>query len=163
MAEAKTKPTGASVAEHLARVATAAQLADARALVELMRKVTREEPKMWGPSIIGFGSYHYVYESGREGDSALAGFAVRKREFALYIVSGFEGQEQLLARLGKHKATKACLYVKRLADIDTRVLERLIAGSVEEMKRRYPASKRERRQSRESIRATQASRGPRPR
>lgn len=140
MAEAKTKPTAASVAEHLASVATDAQLADAKALVALMRKITNEEPKMWGPSIIGFGRYHYKYDSGREGDAALAGFAVRRGEFALYIVSGFEGQEHLLAKLGKHKAAKACLYVKRLADIDIKVLEKLIAGSVKAMQRRYPAS-----------------------
>ena len=138
MTEAKTKPTAASVGEHLATIATEAQRADANTLVSLMRRVTQEDPKMWGPSIIGFGSYHYTYDSGREGDSALAGFAVRKGEFVLYIVSGFEGQEQLLAKLGKHKASKACLYVKRLADIDTTVLEQLIADSVSEMKRRYP-------------------------
>lgn len=138
MAETKTKPTTASVAEHLAKTATDTQRADAEALIALMRRVTHEEPTMWGPSIIGFGSYHYKYASGHEGDSTLVGFAVRKGEFALYIVSGFEGQEHLLAQLGKHKAAKACLYVKRLADIDMRVLEQLITGSVDEMKRRYP-------------------------
>lgn len=140
MPEFKTKPTAASVAKHLEAVATDAQLVDAQALIALMRKVTHEEPKMWGSSIIGFGSYHYKYESGREGDSALAGFAVRKGEFALYIVSGFEGQAPLLAKLGKHKAAKACLYIKRLADVDAMVLEQLIADSVKEMKRRYPVA-----------------------
>ena len=134
----KTKATKVSVARHIAAIANEQQRADAKSLATLLRRVTRQSPVMWGPSIIGFGSYHYTYDSGREGDSALAGFAVRKGEFVLYIVSGFEGQEQLLAKLGKHKASKACLYVKRLADIDTTVLEQLIADSVSEMKRRYP-------------------------
>lgn len=140
MTEAKTRPTAASVDEHLATVASEAQRADARALVALMHRITREAPTMWGPSIIGFGRYHYTYESGREGDAALVGFAVRKSELALYILAGFAGEEQLLARLGKHKAGKACLYVKRLADIDLQVLEQLIAGAVQETRRRYPAS-----------------------
>lgn len=141
MTESKTKPTAASVAQHLAQTASDSQRADAETLIALMRRITQEEPTMWGPSMIGFGSYHYRYASGREGDSALTGFAIRKSELALYIVSGFEGQEHLLAQLGKHKAAKACLYVKRLADIDLKVLEQLVAGSVEEMKRRYPAAK----------------------
>lgn len=140
MTEPKTRPTTASVATHLAAVTTDAQRADADWLVALMRRITKEEPRMWGPSIVGFGSYHYKYASGHEGDSALTGFAVRKNEFALYIVAGLEGQETLLARLGKHRAAKACLYVKRLADLDLQVLEQLIAGSVAAMKRRYPPS-----------------------
>lgn len=96
---------------------------------------------MWGPSIIGFGSYHYRYASGHEGDAALAGFAVRKSEFSIYIVAGFDGQEALLARLGKHKAAKACLYIKRLADIDLKVLERLVSESVAAMKKRFPSAR----------------------
>lgn len=95
---------------------------------------------MWGPSIIGFGTYHYRYESGREGDAALAGFAIRKSDLTVYITAGFDGQEALLATLGKHKAAKACLYIKRLSDIDLKILEKLVARSVAEMKRRYPAA-----------------------
>jgi hypothetical protein len=141
MAAAKTKPTDVSVDMHLAAVADGQQLADAQALVVLMRRVTREEPRMWGQSIVGFGRYHYKYDSGREGDSALAGFAVRKSGLTLYIMAGFEGQEALLAKLGKHKTSKACLYIKRLADVDFKLLEKLIARSVAEMKRRYPPGK----------------------
>ena len=93
---------------------------------------------MWGPSIIGFGSYHYKYASGHEGDSALAAFAVRGREFVVYIAEDFEGRDGLLAELGKHKTGKVCVYIRRLADIDLRVLETLVARSVADTKRRYP-------------------------
>ena len=130
MAEAKTKPTGVSVEKHIAALANEEQRSDAQVLVALLRQVTKQEPKMWGPSIIGFGSYHYKYASGHEGDSALAGFAARKHEIAIYIVAGFDGQEDLLAKLGKHKTAKACLYIRRLADIDLKVLEMLVARSV---------------------------------
>ena len=136
---AKTRPTAAGVQAHIDAVASESQRQDAEVLVRLMRKVTKQDPVMWGPSIIGFGSYHYRYESGHEGDAALAGFAFRKNELALYITAGFDGREALLARLGKHKHAKACLYIKRLADVDLGVLEALVADSVAEMKRRYPA------------------------
>jgi hypothetical protein len=139
MAELKTKPTKVSVEKHIAAIANDEQRNDAQALVALMRRVTKQEPKMWGPSIVGFGSYHYKYASGHEGDSALAGFAVRKSEFAIYILAGFDGQETLLAKLGKHKAAKACLYIKRLSEVDVTVLEKLVAHSVEEIKSRYPS------------------------
>jgi hypothetical protein len=138
VAEPKTRPTGVSVEKHIAGLANEQLRSDAQALVALMRRVTKKEPRMWGPSIVGFGSYHYKYASGHEGDAALAGFAARKGEFAIYVVAGFEGQEDLLAQLGKHKTAKACLYVKRLADVDLEVLEKLVARSVAEMKRRYP-------------------------
>ena|SRR5688572_20823451 len=141
MAEPKTKPTNLSVEKHIAAIANELQRKDAQALVALMRRVTKQEPKMWGPSIVGFGSYHYKYASGHEGDSALAGFAVRKSEFSIYIAAGFDGQENLLAKLGKHKTAKACLYIKRLSDLDLKVLEKLVAHSVAEMKRRYPHPK----------------------
>jgi len=141
MVEPKTKPTMVSVEKHIAAIANEEQRRDAQSLVALMRRVTKQEPKMWGPSIVGFGSYHYKYASGHEGDSALAGFAARKSEFAVYIVAGFEGQENLLAKLGKHKTAKACLYIKRLADVDLKVLEKLVARSVAETKRRYPSPK----------------------
>ena len=93
---------------------------------------------MWGPSIVGFGSYHYKYASGHEGDSALAGFAVRGRELVVYIAEGFEGRDVLLARLGKHRIGKVCVYIRRLADVDLQVLETLIAESVADTMRRYP-------------------------
>jgi hypothetical protein len=93
---------------------------------------------MWGPSIVGFGSYHYKYASGHEGDSALAGFAVRGSEFVVYIAAGFEGRDVLLAKLGRHKTGKVCVYIRRLANVDLKVLETLVARSVAEMKRRYP-------------------------
>jgi hypothetical protein len=104
----------------------------------MMTKVTKEKPKMWGTSIVGFGSYHYKYESGHEGDSCLAGFSSRKAEISLYLMPGLQAKETLLAALGKHKAGKGCLYVKRLSDIDVRVLEKLIRESVAELRRRYP-------------------------
>jgi hypothetical protein len=139
VAEPKTKRTGVSVEQHIATLANERLRSDAQTLVALMRRVTDQEPKMWRPGIVGFGSYHYKYDSGHKGDSALAGFAARKSEFAIYIVAGFEGQEDLLAKLGKHKTAKACLYVKRLADVDLKVLEKLVARSVAEMKRRSPS------------------------
>ncbi len=139
MAETKTKPTAVSVESHVAAIAGEEQRNDARTLVAIMQRVTGEEPRMWGPSIVGFGSYHYKYASGHEGDSALAGFAVRKAEFAVYIVAGFEGHEGLLAKLGRHKTAKACRYIRRLSDVDPKVLEALIGESVAEMKRRHPS------------------------
>ena len=93
---------------------------------------------MWGPSIVGFGSYHYKYASGHEGDSALAAFAVRGRELVVYIAEGFEGRDELLARLGKHKVGKVCVYIRRLANVDLKVLETLVAQSVADTKYRYP-------------------------
>lgn len=95
---------------------------------------------MWGPSIVGFGSYHYKYPSGHEGDSALGAFAVRGRELVVYTAESFEGREALLAKLGKHKTGKVCVYIRRLADIDLKVLETLVARSIEETRRLYPAT-----------------------
>ena len=139
MAEAKTKPTAVSVEKHIAAIVNEQQRNEAQALVVLMRRVTQQKPVMWGPSIIGFGSYHYKYASGREGDSVLAGFAVRKSEFAIYLVAGFDAQESLLARLGRHKMATACFYIRRLSDVDAEVLETIVARSVAEIQRRYPA------------------------
>ena len=102
-----------------------------------MREVTGERPKMWGSSIVGFGSYHYTYASGREGDWPVVGFAPRKQNLVLYIMPGFARYESLLARLGKHRTGKSCLYVNKLDDIDPEVLEELVRESVDEMKRRY--------------------------
>ena len=141
MAVLKTKPTEVSVEKHIAALANEEQRQDARRLVVLMRKVTRQEPRMWGPSIVGFGSYHYKYPSGHEGDSALAGFAARGRELVVYTAESFEGREGLLARLGEHRTGKVCVYIRRLADIDLKVLEKLVARSVADTKRRYPQPK----------------------
>jgi hypothetical protein len=138
MSVPKTKPTDVSVESHIAAVANEEQRNDAKTLVAIMRKVTKQEPRMWGPSIVGFGSYHYKYASGHEGDSALAAFAVRGREIVVYIAVGFDGRDDLLAKLGKHKTGKVCVYIRRLANVDLKVLETLVARSVADMKRRYP-------------------------
>jgi len=138
MSAPKTKPTKVSVESHIAAIANEEQRNDARSLVALMRKVTRQEPRMWGPSIVGFGSYHYKYASGHEGDSALAAFAVRGRDLVVYTEADFEGRDGLLAELGEHKTGKVCVYIRRLANVDLKVLEKLVARSVAETKCRYP-------------------------
>ena len=138
MSVLKTKPTEVSVESHIAAVANEEQRNDAQTLVALMRRVTKQEPRMWGPSIVGFGSYHYKYASGHEGDSALAGFAARGSDLVVYIAPDFEGRDVLLAKLGKHKIGKVCVYIRRLANVDLKVLETLVARSVSETKRRYP-------------------------
>lgn len=130
-----------SAESHIAAMVNEEQRNDAQTLVALMRRVTRQEPRMWGPSIVGFGSYHYKYASGHEGDSALAGFAVRGSELVVYIAPGFEGRDVLLAKLGKHKTGKVCVYIRRLANVDLKVLETLVARSVADTKRRYPQAK----------------------
>jgi exonuclease I len=138
MAQTKTKPTGAKVDAYLASRASPEQLTDCKAIMAMCKRVTKQQPRMWGPSIVGYGSYTYRYESGHSGEACLAGFAVRGRELVVYIAAESPGQLALLAKLGKHKMGKVCLYVKRLADLDVKVLEALIAGSVAEIKRRYP-------------------------
>ncbi|WP_243405470.1 DUF1801 domain-containing protein [Solimicrobium silvestre] len=110
---------------------------DCTALNKLISKALNEPPKMWGASIVGFGSYHYKYESGREGDSCLTGFSSRKGDISIYLVADFPGQDELLERLGKHKRGKGCLYVRQLSEIDLNVLEQLIVGSVAERKLRH--------------------------
>ncbi len=140
MPDAKTKPTTASIDEYLASRASEEQRADCKALMAMLKRVTKQGPKMWGPSIVGYGSYSYKYESGRTGESCLTGFAVRGKELVLYLVAESPEQQELLARLGKHKMGKACLYFKRLADLDAKVLESLVSMSVAEVKRRHPAS-----------------------
>ena len=139
MSEAKTKPSTASIDEYLASKATEDQRADCKALMALLKRVTKQTPKMWGPSIVGYGSYSYTYESGRTGESCITGFAVRGKELVLYLVAESPEQQELLTRLGKHKMGKACLYFKRLADLDAKVLESLVSASVAEVKRRHPA------------------------
>jgi hypothetical protein len=132
----KTTLTDASVEEYIANIPDVARRADCEALAALMSAVTRKPPKMWGSSIVGFGQYHYKYDSGREGDMCLAGFSSRKADLTIYVFTS--GQEALLAKLGKHKASKACVYLKHLSDVNPAVLKKLIAASVAEVKRRYP-------------------------
>lgn len=138
MADMKTTPTEYSVDEFLASVDDR-QRADCHALVELMHAVTGEQPKLWGPAMVGFGQYHYVYESGREGDWFLTGFAPRKQNISIYIMAGFDRYDELLARLGTYKTGKSCLYAKSLADIDMSILRQLVTESVRYMKKKYPA------------------------
>ena len=130
MADNKTKPTKVSVPAYIDAIADEAKRKDAKALVKLMQSATGEKATMWGPSIIGFGSYHYTYESGREGDMPLAGFSPRKAATVLYGMTGFTESEALLAKLGKHTVGKGCLYIKKLTDVDEKVLEKLVVKSV---------------------------------
>jgi Domain of unknown function (DU1801) len=137
MAENKTKPTDASVEDYIAARGGEQQRADCRELIALLEKATRQPPKMWGPSIVGFGSYRYTYESGHSGEAPLAGFAIRGRELVIYLLPEQDEQKSLLSKLGPHKMGKSCLYFKRLADLDRSVLEKLVVGSVAEVRRRY--------------------------
>jgi hypothetical protein len=130
MADNKTKPTELSVAAFLDALTDETKRADAKALVRLMQRATGEKPKMWGPSIVGFGSHHYKYESGREGDMPLAGFSPRKAATVLYGLRGTGDSETLLGKLGKHTTGKGCIYIKKLADVDPTVLERMLTASV---------------------------------
>jgi len=136
MAENKTKATSLSVAGFLEKKASAEQLADCQELVKLFKELTGKPAKMWGPSIVGFDSYHYVYDSGREGDAPLIGFAVRGKELVLYLAPN-GNSKALLARLGKHKAGAGCVYIKKLADVDRKVLEKLSAASIEQLRKRH--------------------------
>ena len=137
-AEAKTLPTDASPADFVAAVEHPTRRADAETLCAMMSAISGEPPVMWGPSIIGFGRYHDRYDSGRDGDFLRIGFSPRKANLVLYLNPGFEGREDLLARLGKFRTSVACLYVNKLADVDLDVLRDLIAASWDEMGRRYP-------------------------
>lgn len=135
MTENKTAPTGASVEDYLAARGSGQQRADCRELVALMEDVAGQPPRMWGPSIVGFGSYRYRYERGRTGEAPLAGFAIRGREIVIYLVPGHDGQAALLSRLGPYRMGTSCLYVKRLADLDRVVLRQLVVASVAEVMR----------------------------
>jgi Domain of unknown function (DU1801) len=137
MAESKTQPTKLSVADFLKKKASAAQLADCKELVKLLRDLTGKSPKMWGPSIVGFDSYHYVYDSGREGDAPLTGFSPRGKEIVLYVNTA--PSKSLLKKLGKHRAGAGCLYIKSLAEVDPAVLRELAQNSIDEIRARYPA------------------------
>lgn len=139
MAELKTKQTEASVEEYLDTIEDPRRRADCAAISALIKKVMKCEPKMWGPSIVGFGSYHYRYKTGHEGDACLVGFSFRKPEIVVYIADAFESRERLLQELGKHRTGKVCVYIKRLSDIDVAVLEKLVKASVAEMRKRYPS------------------------
>ena len=136
MAENKTQPTTVCVTAFL-DACSEERRADAKALARLMQKVTGDEPVMWGTAIVGFGSYHYVYESGRAGDNLVVGFSPRKAANVLYGAVGFDGAEALLAKLGKHTTGKGCLYIKSLADVDVTVLETLLNEAVATTKARY--------------------------
>ena len=137
MTENKTKPTDASVEDYIASRGNAQQCIDCRELMALFKKVTRHSPRMWGPSIIGYGSYRYTYESGRTGEAPVAGFAIRGGELVIYLSAEGEKQRSLLSKLGKHRMGKVCLYFKQLADLDRSTLEKLVVGSIAEIKQRY--------------------------
>lgn len=137
MADAKTIPTGESVDDYIAAIDDEGVRADCGTLIEIMGRATGAEPRMWGPSIVGFGTYHYKYASGREGDWPLTGFAPRKRNLTLYIMAGFDRYGDLMRKLGKHKTGKSCLYVNRLSDIDLDVLDELVRASVDHVKEQY--------------------------
>ena len=140
MSENKTKPTEVSVEAYIDAVPNEARREDARTLLALLTELSGESPRMWGSTMIGFGSYDYVYDSGRSGTAMRIGFAPRKREQVLYIMGGFDGHEELLARLGKFKTGKACLYVTRLSQIDLGVLRELCTASLAYMDAKYPRS-----------------------
>ncbi|AXY78813.1 DUF1801 domain-containing protein [Paraflavitalea soli] len=135
----KTTETTASVTGFLNGVADETRRKDGFRIVEIMQAQTGFEPKMWGPAIVGFGSYHYKYESGREGDAPLVGFSPRKDAFALYLSANFDKREELLLQLGKHKAAKGCVYIKKLADVKEEVLKKMILLSFKHVKKLYPS------------------------
>ena len=138
MAEIKTKPTAVTADAFIDAVDNPVRREDAKTVADLMARVTGEAPQMWGPSIVGFGSYHYKYDSGHEGDMCRLGFSPRKAELVLYVLTGEASQEEQLARLGKHKTGKSCLYIKKLADVDMAVLEEITRGALAHMDERYP-------------------------
>lgn len=136
--EAKTKPTVVSVADFIAAVENPKRRADAETLCALFEEISGERSKMWGPSIIGFGRYHYKYASGHEGDAPRLGFSPRKAQTVVYVMSGFEGQEAMIARIGKVKTSVSCMYVNRLDQIDLGVLRELAVASLAQMRALYP-------------------------
>jgi hypothetical protein len=142
MAELKTKRTGASVTEYIDARANEAQRADCKALIVMLRRVTGKPPKMWGPSIVGFGSFKYRYETGRTGEIALAAFAIRGRDLVLYLLPDAKGQAALRTKLGPHSMGKSCLYFRRLADLDSAVLEQLVRDSMTEALQLYPQERK---------------------
>lgn len=141
MTEPKMKETNNSVIEFIENVENEKKKADAYQLLEIFEEVTGYEAKMWGPSTIGFGSYHYKYASGREGDAPLVAFSSRKAKISLYLAEDSEEREKLLENFGKHTASKACIYVNKLADVDLNVLKGLITYKVETYQKLYPNEK----------------------
>ena len=139
--EQKTKPTAVSVADFIAAVEDPKRRADAEAACALLAEATGEPPVMWGPSIVGFGAYHYRYASGHEGDAPLVSFSPRKANLVFYLFGCDEGRDDLLARLGKHKAGKGCVYVNRLADVDPAVLKAMAATAADQLRTRYPGER----------------------
>ena len=137
MATNKTKPTGASVKDYIASRAHEQQRADVRELMALLKSIAKQPPKMWGPSMVGYGSQRYTYESGRTGEVPLACFAIRGRDLVVYVYAESQKQKALLARLGKHSMGKSCLYFRQLVDLDKSVLKQIVAGSIAEFRQRY--------------------------
>ena len=140
MAELKTKQTGASVENFLKQISDEERREDCFAVAKIMEEITGEKPKMWGPSIVGFGSYHYKYASGREGDWPEMGFSPRKKDLTLYIMMGFEKHADLMEKLGKHTNSKSCLYIKRLSDVHIPTLKKLMKIGLKDLKA-YTSSK----------------------
>lgn len=138
MAEIKTRATEVSVDEFIEGVPAAQRREDAKKVRALFERLTGEPAKMWGPTIIGFGSYRYTYESGHSGVMCRMGFSPRKAELVLYVLTGFPGQQDLLARLGRHKTGKVCLYIRQLADVDEAVLEEIATRALAHMNEKYP-------------------------
>ena len=137
MAKNKTTETSKSVPSFIKAVKDETRRKDSHQIIEWMTALTGHEPKMWGPSIIGFGSYHYIYESGREGDMPLIAFSPRSTTLVFYFSGNFDKRDELLQQLGKHKTEKGCVYVKRLEDIDVAVLKKMMAGSIKHRKKLY--------------------------
>ena len=137
MAENKTKPTDVSVEKYIASRAGAQQRDDCRELMALFKKITRKSPKMWGPSIVGYGSYAYTYESGRTGEAPLASFAIRGREIVVYLMVDGKEHKSLLSTLGKHRMQGCCLYFRQIGDLDASALEKLVVASIAEVEQRY--------------------------
>ncbi|WP_264554062.1 DUF1801 domain-containing protein [Flavobacterium sp. N2038] len=140
MAKNKTTETENSVVDFINLVPDEVKRNDAFELIKMMQQQTGFEPKMWGPSIIGFGSYHYKYESGHEGDAPLAAFSPRKAAITLYFSLSAEDREELIAKLGKHKPSKGCIYIKKLADIDLEILKKMVLLSVKNLNKLYPSN-----------------------
>ncbi len=137
MAELKTKKNDANVKEFIDAIDDEIKRDDCRKILEMMRKAIKCEPRMWGASLVGFGEYHYKYDSGREGDWFRTGFSPRKQNITIYIMNGCDRYEELLSKLGKHSTGKSCLYIKRLSDVDTKVLNELIIESVRYFEKKY--------------------------
>lgn len=133
MVEPKTKPTNQSVKDFLNQISDEERRADCFQVANIMEEITGEKPKMWGPSIVGFGTYHYKYASGHEGDWPVAAFSPRKKDLTLYLMVGFEKRAKLMEKLGKHSTGKSCLYIKRLSDIHVPTLRKLIKMSIKDL------------------------------